>query len=220
MIRRLLAPTLLLLGIALSSGEAHAQYRNTQFQVIGGLNILVPSNDPNYYRDSALVDPPTGTASQAQLPDGRRFAKGLPYQTLNPMLALDFLFKISLDSWWFKTGAQVGLVGTVRDPTLTATNGNTAVWLELNAAPRYYFLTDRVRPFAEIGLRIATIVGANDLIPTKLKVFPGIYATLGLEVIVARDIAITIQGRYTRYLTLNWPGFNGIEALAGMNLYF
>lgn len=213
-------PALACLAMLAHTNEAEAQYRNRQFQVLGGLSILLPSNDPNYYRDSALVDPPSGSPTQAQLPDGRRFARGLPYSTFNASLELDFLFKVSLDSWWIKGGIQLGLIGTLRDPTFPQTNGNTAVWLELNGAPRYYFLTDRIRPFAEIGLRVATIVGANDLIPTKLKVFPGIYGALGLEIIVVRDIAISIQGRYTRFLTLNWPGFNDINALAGVNLYF
>jgi hypothetical protein len=47
-----------------------------------------------------------------------------------------------------------------------------------------------------------------------------VYGQLGIEFIVVRDLAIAVKARYARYLIINFPGFNSIEAQAGIVSYF
>ena len=153
---------------------------------------------------------------------------GTPFSRLNPMLRFEFNFKIS-DSftWWFHSGLDIGIVRLVQDldPVLGGGGaGGTALYLEVSAGPRVYFLTDEVRPFLEIGARIP-IPGlipfskSNDFIPQNVKTFPGVYATFGVEFFVARDIALSIGATYTRFILFNFPGFNSLDGRFGVLFY-
>ncbi len=218
--------------ICILPATAHAQYKNSQFTINAGAMFLFPSNNVNYYTESAEVDPlpaPAGqtaaapTSTTGFLPDGSRWPHGFPYRLVNPMAQFSYSGKLSDDShWWFTGGVVFALLGQITDPNIPGANGGSLGWIEPMLGPRYYFLTDDIRPFFEIGLRCGFIIGANASIPSKLQVIPGLYGQLGLEFIVARDLGLVISGRYS-ILGTSIFGFtveSSAEAMFGITFYF
>lgn len=205
------------------ASDASAQYKNDAWGISGGINVLFPGNNLQFYVEQAAVDPVDPQkfpATVSQLPSGSRFPNGAPFSTLNAVVDFEYVHKLSLDHWWWKTGLNFGLISIVHDPANNAPGG-MSVWMEGMFGPKIYFLTDDFRPFGEFGLRVGGLLNVpNAFIPTKLRVLVGPYATLGLEFIVVRDIALSIAARYTRIITLNFPGYNLVEGLGGMVLYF
>ena len=116
--------------------------------------------------------------------------------------------KISLESWFLKTGLNIGFASLVRDTAADPkAQGGLIFWLEGVFGPRYYFATDNIRPFFEIGVRLAGAIPttqATEVLPLNFKVFPGVYAQLGLEFIVSRDIGLTFLANYCLYPIINF----------------
>ena len=216
---------LVVAALCLSPSTAHAQYKNSQFGLGGGVLVLLPANNVNFGNEQNQVSPSDGTAGVTAIQEvgacnGQRWPCGLPYRTLNPIVNFWFSEKLSDDShWWFTGGLNLALLGSVTDPNHNLP-GSTMVLIEPMGGPRFYFLTDDIKPYAELGLRIGFVAGAPSGIPTKLSVLPGIYATLGLEFMVARDVALVLYGRYTFLVIIDFHQENMFEGNAGVAFYF
>jgi hypothetical protein len=219
------ASGLLLAAICLAPRTAHAQYKNSQFGLGGGVLVLAPGNNINYFNEAKEVDPWDGTtAPYTSLQDGPckggRWPCGFPYRTLNPVINFWFSTKLSDDShWWFTGGLNLALISIIQDPS-NGVNGGTTVFIEPMGGPRYYFLTDNIRPFVELGIRVGFIAGTPTQIPTKLAVLPGIYGQLGFEFMVARDISLVFSGRDTFLVMIDFHQENMFEGLGGIAFYF
>jgi hypothetical protein len=219
---RLLLGTVCFGLLVLGASRAEAQYKNTSFGAYAGVALLLPPTNPDWWPELALTAPGT------PLPDGRTAPSTHPFALANAMLSLELNFKISLESWFLKTGLNVGILQVSRDdrvafPQQGTPQGGVVFWLEGMFGPRYYFLTDTVRPYFELGIRLAGLAyttNVNAIIPTNWKVIPGVYAQLGLEFIVARDLAITFLARGSYHIVVNFPGFANVEGMAGIISYF
>lgn len=220
--RSLLTAGCFVIGVLVAT-EASAQYKNSSFGAYGGAMILLPSNNLNWWKEFQV------TSAGGTVNGNQRTPTNNPFTLANAMFSFEFSFKISLESWFLKTGLNVGFVNVVDDPTTCFAGPKCAVggvvfWLEGMFGPRYYFLTDNVRPFFELGIRLAGLIyttQAGDIMPPNFKVLPGVYGTFGLEFIVARDIGITIQARGSYFIIVNFPpGIGGIEGQAGVIAYF
>ena len=221
------ASGLVLAVLWLAPSAAHAQYKNSQFGLGGGVMIFAPANNSNYGYEQNSIDPVTagglgGTSVSAPNDSctGQRWPCGLPYRTLNPMVNFWFSQKLSDDShWWFTGGLNLALLGSITDANHNLP-GTSMLLIEPMGGPRLYFLTDNFKPFAELGVRVGFVAGAPGGIPTKLAVLPGIYAQLGLEFMIARDISFVISGRYTFLVIIDFHQENMIEGNAGVSFYF
>ncbi|MCC6810778.1 MAG: hypothetical protein IT381_25340 [Deltaproteobacteria bacterium] len=212
--------------VTAAAEEAQAQYKNSSFGAYGGAAIILPSNNLDWYKQFAI------TSNGGRLATGETAPQGNPFSLANAMFSFEFNFKISLESWFLKTGLNIGFLTVVRDDTAgpfpgagagKIAQGGVVFWLEGVFGPRYYFLTDNIRPFLEIGIRLAGAAyttQANDIMPANWKVMPAVYGQFGMEFIVARDIGITILARYSRFIIVNFPGFNMLEGQAGVISYF
>ncbi len=205
--------------------EAEAQYRNKAFGFYGGVGFLLPNMNDNllWYQHMLAYE-----QGQTTGPAGTRVAPvGSPFSLVNPMFHIEFLQKVSLESWFLKFGLNFMLTPQMLfDPQVVSAGlpalGGAVVWIEPSFAPRAYFATDNVRPFIEFGLRLHIPIyttRVQEMLPPAFKTMPGFYAALGLEIIVARDIAISFIGRYTLMLIINYPVNHFIDGLAGVVFY-
>ena len=204
------------LGI-LATESAEAQYKNTLFGGYGGVAVFIPSNNLQWFRDLET------TQSGFPLADGSTKPRGTPFALANAFFTFELAFKISLESWFLRVGFNMGFTTVVDDPVIP-NDGGIVFMLEPSFGPRYYFVTDNVRPYLEVGIRLGTFIyttpGADKAMPTNWKVAPAFYGQFGIEFIVARDLAIAITARYARYIIINFPGFNSLEGQAGIVSYF
>jgi hypothetical protein len=195
--------------------DAHAQYKNRSFGVWADVGFIVPNANPTFYRE-LYAQGSTGVPP-----------KGNPFSLINPMLHFEFNQKVSMESWFLKVGFTLGLSpSTIQDLSTSFdgvyARGGAVLWLEGSFAPRYFFLTDNIRPFIEAGLRMSFLMYTTDsgkVIPDAFKYMPGVYAGLGIEFIVARDIALGFMARYSLMIPVNYNFMHLIDAMVGINFY-
>lgn len=100
------------------------------------------------------------------------------------LVALRGAYKAS-DNWWFSARAGVSFRGERGDRS-----DNTVVLLHLQPVDaRYYFLTDRLRPF--VGVTNAFTFLANETLPWNVGWSPGVNA--GLEIRLRRDLYLGFE---------------------------
>ena len=195
---------------------ASAQYRNQSFGLdLGGWLLTKP----------AIVDD-----SGASLPIDR-----IPLRLSNGVgLGGETNFKMSQDHWWFSARVRFGFLqyavndlGTAIeiefDRSAKDTLG-TLLGVEGGMGIRYMFMTDRVRPYMQLGLsymRLMTfsssaastcdpnleiVCGGDYSNETLFLPHPnvgGVNGQLGVEITMMRNIALHIFGNGGRWLVLN-----------------
>ena len=211
---------------------AHAQYKNSAFALdIGYETVTRPS----------LTNSATGallSADHLPLRVGHSFRLGGEID-----------FKLHADHWWFTGRINGKLFGydPSGDPNSleyqydTAANDQIGVILGLEGVlgVRYYFLTDRIRPYlgigvsymhlfsftsstsnvcslAEVCLASGGTVGDNFLPHTNIF---APHLQPGVEFILVRDVALSVQADLQRWLIINADGNWVFGAILGVVFY-
>lgn len=232
MVMRLLRPLpalCLLVFATLTASPARAQYRNREFGM-----------DFSYM----LVQKPPMT-DKLGLPlrmgdRGNRLARGL-------RLGGEASFKLHRDHWWFSSRLDVidymfakptGDSIDQRAELLAAQQLGFNMGLEGLLGVRYYFLTDRVRPYLQVSMSYQHIFSfgsgaserctdptvcaeqgtyGNELMPRRN--FLIVHAAPGIEFVVGRDVAVRVLVEYARWLTFRGKGNNVFTGGVGFVLY-
>jgi hypothetical protein len=209
---------------------AQAQYKNSSFGLdAGGTFITRPS----------IVDANGNTLANSRLP--LRLAYG-------ERLGSEINFKLHDDHWWFTGRLNVNLLHY-------ATFGETPqsinyaydqyaqtylgalLGLEGQAGVRYFFFTDRMRPYLQLAIsymHLFSFTGqSSDLCSAGLCQDGGTYGDVflphsdilavhlqpGIEVVVKRDLALHFSLDYGRWVTINTAGNNSFTLFMGVLFY-
>jgi hypothetical protein len=209
---------------------AQAQYKNSSFGLdAGGTFITRPS----------IVDANGNTLANSRLP--LRLAYG-------ERLGSEINFKLHDDHWWFTGRLNVNLLHY-------ATFGETPqsinyaydqyaqtylgalLGLEGQAGVRYFFFTDRMRPYLQLAIsymHLFSFTGqSSDLCSAGLCQDGGTYGDVflphsdilavhlqpGIEVVVKRDLALHFSLDYARWVTINTAGNNSFTLFMGVLFY-
>lgn len=210
---------------------AHAQYKNTSFGLDAGIFLITKP-------------PLTDTAGQP-LPDGRR-----PIRLANGLrVGGEANFKMHDDHLWFsgrlnsaflRYGAGTGGSGYEQDfDTQGAKYLGTIVGLEGQAAIRYVILTDRVRPYLQVGVSYmhlfsftgdagsdcvnlpdmctGTTTYGNAFLPHNNIL--AAHFEPGVEFVIARDVAIHLLFDLQRWVVINADDNNALTIGLGMTFF-
>lgn len=148
----------------------------------------------------------SAAAAQAQYRN-HVFSLGLGYEALlsdlahldtggAPMLGGSYRFKMLDDHWWFDVGVMVGFRG-LNDPFGADALG-TLLDVRPNFGLRYYFMTNKIRPYLQFGGALHTLFWfkspaedvANGYLPHPT--FGTLYAQPGLELVFMRNTALQL----------------------------
>jgi hypothetical protein len=231
--RRLSLLPLVVLALAWGGAptSAAAQYKNSSFGLdMAGTFITRPS----------ITDGAGNQLANNQLP--LRLAYG-------ERLGMEVNFKLNEDHWWFSGrlnfslmsfalwGSAAGSPDYLYDK---AAQNYIGTELGLQAAPgiRYYFFTDRNRPYLQLSasyMHIFTFSGdaGGACIDPTLCASGGAYADVllphtnllavhlqpGVEFIVKRDIALHFAVDVQRWLIINAPGNFAFNLVFGVTFY-
>lgn len=224
---------LLVLAVGLLlPGLAHAQYKNSAFSLDLGYEFVTRPS---------LTDSKTGSyvsGDHMPLRLGHSFRLGGEVD-----------FKLHADHWWFFGRLNGKFYGydPAGDPNSVeyqfddVANDQVGVVLGLEGVlgVRYYFLTDRVRPYLGIGVSymhlfsftsatsntctIATVcINSNGTVGDNFLAHTNIFAPHvqpGVEFIVVRDVAISLQADLQRWLVINADGNWVFGGLLGVVFY-
>ena len=125
------------------------------------------------------------------------------------LVALRGAYKAS-DHWWFTARAGVSFRGEQSNLT-----NNTVVLFHLQPIDaRYYFLTDRIRPF--LGVTTAFTFLANHTLPWTVGWAPGVDG--GIEIRLRRDLYLGFE--IDTYYNLIFEGDDHIAVTATSQLLF
>ena len=221
-----------LLGMSLLAAPkaALAQYKNSIFALdLAGTFLTRPG----------VVDDQGNILGNNQLP--LRLAYG-------ERVGADIGFKLNSDHWWFMGrvnfalfsfatwGESPGDLHYEYDLTSQQVIG-TVLGLQGMPGIRYYFLTDRTRPYLQLGLsymRLFSFSGqAGDSCTLGICSGGGTYGDVflphanilalhlqpGIEFIVKRDLAIHLALDYQRWLIINASGNNAFNLVLGVTFY-
>jgi|GEM_PF-6339229 len=207
--------------------KAQAQYKNSQWS-IGVTFPVFPGSNLNFYDQVRYLNDANYKGydidSAGRIIGSNKFTSvtAAPYGIVGGLLQFHYAFKIDLERWFLRTAVSVGGVSLVS----TDVRGYYNVGLMVDGAfgARVYFLTDKFRPFAELGVRIGGVpAGGSQFIPTGFKVIGGLYAMMGMEFIVYRDIALSLDLKYSIIIQpgiLNRYSLDIIEPSLGVVFYF
>lgn len=209
---------------------AHAQYKNNIFGMdIGGWFIQRPSV---LTEDGDLKAP---NARPLRLANGIRFGG-------------DFGFKLVDSHWWMNIKMNLGLLRYAFDQNGTSLQNDfdraaaSAVGTVFAVNPvlgiRYYFLTDRIRPYAQLGASYmalfsfsntnenlcadATVcdtsaTNINNFLPRRNIMVAHVQP--GIEFIVVRDIAIHLYLDLQHWFVFSGPDSNALVAGIGSTFF-
>lgn len=213
--------------IVLGPAAAQAQYRNVSFGFdVGGWFISRPS----------IIDSSNNVFTGDDLPIR-------PFGGLR--IGGESAFKIADEHFWFVPRLNVGMMWFRSGGTNSRTDQfdqnaidtvGTVLGLQGILGLRYYILTDRIRPYVQLGVSYQRLFGfeskSNDtctdpvLCPngeTNGDVFlrhrniGGVHIETGLEMIVVRDFAIRVFADVQRWLVINaadnYSGVLGVGAV-------
>lgn len=156
-------------------------------------------------------------------------------------------FKLHRDHWWFSTRLDLMSLmfakprGTSIEEVSEALAAETLgfnMGLEGLVGVRYYFLTDRVRPYLQLGvsyMHIFSFGSANSATCTNATIcteglsygdslmprrnFVGFHASPSIEFIVARDVALHVILDYARWVVFRGKGNNVFTGGLGVTLF-
>ncbi len=229
-LNRCLLVVLLSLGALAPARMASAQYKNSAFALdLAGTYITRPG----------VLDGSGNQLSNSSLPN--RLAYG-------ERLGAEVNFKLNEDHWWFIGHLNLGLFGfatwgsdnTSRNYQFDqAAKTYIGTELGIQAVPgvRYYFFTDRKRPYLQLGfsyMRLFTFSStAGD--PCSLPLCPsgGAFADVflphpnvlalhlqpGVEFVLKRDLALHMALDIQRWLIINAPGNFSFNVVLGVTFY-
>ncbi len=209
--------------------SAFAQYKNSAFGLsLGTWSISQPS----------LLD----SDGDVHPIDSRplRINQGLRF-------SFDSSFKMNDDHWWLNTGATVGLLrfnpqgGAALEEAFDEEANNilgTLMGIEASLGLRYYFLTDRMRPYLQASLSFLRMLTFTDRAEvacelgslcetdrTNLDNFlphpnvGAVHLQPGFEWIFTRDIGLNVFIDFQRWLIFNADDNNALVFGIGINLY-
>lgn len=230
-VRTTLLASILLLA-ALSPESALAQYKNTSFGADAGYWLVTKPS---------IVDADTGEILQP-IERPLRLANGF-------RLGGEVNFKLDADHWWLSNRFNVGFMQYHESQNATEFERQydrqakealgTIMGLQIGIGVRYFFLTDRVRPYVQGGASYMHLLSFRDMssncqIPLD-AICPGATSNAaaflprrnliighlrpGLEVIVARDTAIHLFADLQQWFVINAADNQAIVLGAGLNLY-
>lgn len=219
----------LVAALALPSRPAFAQYRNKSLAF-----------DVSYM---AFTKPSLTDSSGVAIDEGGRgdrFTRGI-------RLGGEGAFKLHRDHWWFvpRLNLMALMFGRPQGDSLEEMADRLAsdklgfnLGLEGQAGVRYYFLTDRIRPYLQISLSYLHVWSfgsassssctdtllcteadtyVEELMPRRN--FMGVHVAPSIEFIVARDVALHVILDYTRWVVFRGVGNNVFTAGLGVTLF-
>ncbi len=221
--------TLALLGAILAVPQAaHAQYKNTAIALDGGYEVLT--------RPPLTNDDGSAFTNASSVPI--RLGRGT-------RIGIEGNFKMQTDHWWISprvnfhllqfTNSGDDVASAVFDNAAADTVG-TVLGLEGVVGPRYYLLTDRIRPFLQPSVSYmylfqfsdtsnSSCVGdtsgvcnstGGDLLDTYLphRNILALQAKFGTEFVFTRDVAFHISVDVQRWFIIN-ANDNTVFTLSG-----
>lgn len=213
---------------------AWAQYKNLSLGINGGYDAVTRSSIYSGPEDADIISQPANMP--LRLSEGAR-------------LGFETNLKMHSDHWWMHAGVNLHLlyVTTRGDPPgasnlrafdqLAGTAIGTVLGLEPEVGLRYYFLTDRVRPYAQLSLdymRLITFTNPQgcgtdptfcDASQTlsysylSHKNILSLQPQIGAEFVVRRDLAISIGGTWSHWFIFNSKDNDAFTAALGLTIY-
>ena len=215
--------------LVLVASPAKAQYRNKSLGFdLSYMGVLKP---PITGADGLVLDPGDR---------GDRITRGI-------RLGGEGSFKLHRDHWWFTARLDVMsfMYGNPQGDSFNEIAERLAkqklgfnMGLEGLGGVRYYFFTDRVRPYLQLSLSYlhifsfgsaasspctndnvcdGTVSFGDALMPRRN--FLGLHASPSIEFIVSRDVAIHVILDYARWVVFRGKGNNVFTGGLGVTLY-
>ncbi len=196
--------------------EAPARNKH-DFSLSAGALILLPAGNQTFFQKNVAVPEPfTPNSPVGSLGNGH----GLPYTIANPLLGASYAYGFSQDQrWWLVGGIDLAVLGVLNDPGAPQA-GSETLYVDISLGVRAYFIPGVLRPFAELGLRFGVLSDTSPYIDQTLKVFPGVYASIGGEWSITRSVGIFLAARYTFLFIYPFTQESALEPLAGVRFYF
>lgn len=222
---------LLALVVLLLPSAGWAQYKNASF----GLDfsyILFPTLPSIYDDQHNYIDIASNRGDRLQ--NGFR-------------LGGEYNFKLKHDHWWFDARIDMTLYGhasgsgdtlTANFDALAAKTIGEVLGIDGGVGIRYYFLTDYIRPYLQLGLSVEHLFSfasdasatctdpgfcpdgdtfGNEFLPHTT--FLALHASPSIEFIVVQDIALHIIIDLQRWIVFGGPGNTLLTFGAGVTFY-